>query len=60
MNEKYKWDSPMVWFLDMDRNWQAIDLINFIAETCDNDQIQDYFQSDMERDGYFEPLKSNK
>jgi len=29
------------------------DLLNFIKANCDSDDIQDYFQEDMDQDGFF-------
>lgn len=51
---RYRWEHPMDWLRDS--NVTKGDLLNFIAAEVDGDQIQDYFQSDMDADGYFVDL----
>jgi len=55
----YRWSHPIKWLRDTD-DLEYNDLINFIAKNCDGDQIQDYFQADMDEDGYFEDLDAPK
>lgn len=51
---RYRWKHPMEWLRHSSMTYG--DLLNFIQANCDDDQIQDYFQPDMEADGYFEDL----
>jgi hypothetical protein len=64
----YKWDHPLTWLYDyIDRigaynpadnpidELQAI--ARQLAEKLDGDQIQDLFQSEMDADGYFTPVR---
>ena len=63
MNDRYRYDNPHEWLeshiaeLDTDDNRiELLAIIRALASVLDNDQIQDLFQSDMDADGYFQPL----
>lgn len=56
MAQKYKWDSPQEWLIEYAGKLNAGELFNeftVLVQQMDADQIQDLYQSDMERDGYF-------
>ena len=59
-DKKYKWANPHEWLLDkIDNEWTPEEIQAFArqaARTADSDDIQDEFQSDMDADGYFDPL----
>lgn len=64
MGKEYKWDSPLDWLTDRitnllregDTATLARDFRQ-LAEIVDGDAMQDLFQSDMQADGYFQPLQ---
>ena len=52
----YKWKNPLEWLEDAIQTWSPNELkVEFIelAMRLDHDAIQDLYQSDMEKDGYF-------
>jgi hypothetical protein len=57
----YRWQSPLAWLrwkideLTIGNNIIALSTMFIVlAITLDNDQIQDVFERDMDKDGYFE------
>jgi len=61
-NERYKWGTPRAWLDDQIRT-EKISLQeawNALIWTVDNDQIQDVFQEEMDRSGYFLPIGQYK
>lgn len=55
----YKWESPRAWLIDY---LSGLDIVQLFRETMllidflDDDNIQDLYQDDMDRDGYFEEV----
>ena len=59
---QYKWPSPHAWLLSQAEHWPADMLFRAMIDLAlkhDADTIQDLFQTFMEEDGYFEPIKAN-
>jgi formylmethanofuran dehydrogenase subunit E len=57
---QYKWASPQEWVVEACQNWNDHVLRSAFIELVmkqDADTIQDLYESDMDNDGYFEPLK---
>lgn len=54
----YRWKSPYEWLEDAiyERKISANEALAALMEFIDSDEIQDVFQAEMERDGYFEDL----
>jgi hypothetical protein len=56
---KYKWDSPQEWLTGKINATDDVSVLRSIMtsviDRLDSDQIQDVFQSEMDKDGYFEP-----
>lgn len=52
----YRWESPYEWLEDAihDRKVSANEALYALMEFIDPDNIQEIFQAEMERDGYFE------
>lgn len=67
----YKYENPWEWFEEQvrenisegfyrpKRNWTISMLLQFMKENISNDDIQLFFQSEMDEDGYFEELQEN-
>lgn len=56
---RYRWNNAHAWLRWSYRHRGGVtanDLLNFIAQHIGGDEIQDYFQSDMDADGYFNDL----
>lgn len=56
---RYRWESAIEWLhwsIRQDVGVNKNDLFDFIASECNIDTISDYFQEDMDADGYFEDL----
>ena len=52
----YKWESPYDWLMDKATEWDEIQLLaelRNLAQLLGSDALQDLYQSDMEKDGYF-------
>ena len=62
--KKYKWDSPLEWLIDkvkeMDENELRQEIIFIASGYLDYDTIQDIYQSDMDKDGYFDKIGEEK
>lgn len=59
MVNKYKWDGPHEWLDDVSREWDSARLraeLMALAVRLDADELQDEFQTEMDADGYFEPI----
>ena len=62
MSKHYQWDHPAEWLTEkVNGDWfkDATELraaIFSMLEKLDGDDLQDIFQSDMDDDGYFQPL----
>lgn len=55
----YRWSHPHAWLVDASRYWDQDKLrseLLTLAIRHDSDTLQDLYQSDMEKDGYFEPI----
>jgi hypothetical protein len=54
----YRWDAPLDWLIEASDRWDAAqlraELLN-LARRLGSDDLQDEFQTDMARDGYFQP-----
>jgi len=60
---RYRWDSPFDWLSDRAKTWDEAKLrheFEQLAMGHDSDFLQDCYQSEMEEDGYFEPLNESK
>ena len=58
---KYRWNYPLEWLNEKIDTWDENTLrheLKTIAALLDSDQIQDLYESDMDKDGYFTPLKN--
>jgi hypothetical protein len=59
---KYKWENPYDWLesklLEWDLAQTRAELLS-LARRLDFDTLQDLYQSDMDKDGYFEPIEEN-
>jgi hypothetical protein len=56
---RYEWDSPYEWLMEYAAKLDTSKLyqeFGVVAEKLDSDQIQDLYQDDMERSGYFKDL----
>ena len=59
--EKYRWEHPYEWLVDKvnsgewDKNLR-VEILE-LASHLDGDTLQDIYQSDMDADNYFKPLK---
>ena len=56
----YKWAHPSEWLNDhvdnsRGNNAELFSIINALMTKCSEDDIQDLFQAEMDRDGYFTP-----
>lgn len=54
---KYKWDNVYEWLEEVSKEWSLQQLrADFMGLACkvDPDTLHDIFQSDMDKDGYFE------
>ncbi len=61
--KKYKWNNPYEWIIEKVSEWDENQLRHEIVEILshiDIDTIQDIYQSDMEKDGYFNKIKKEK
>ena len=62
---EYRWSHPIEWldhYLEApthDRD-DLIAIARQLAALLDGDQLQDLFQSEMDADGYFKPLRKAK
>ncbi len=59
---KYKYSSPYHWLDDTASQWTQVELyaaLMALAAQVDGDTIQDVFQSDMDKDGYFDAVKED-
>ncbi len=56
MTSKYKWNSPQDWLLANLGKFSKQELYSLIVSCCCGDDIQDHFQSEMNKDGYFTPI----
>lgn len=59
----HKWNHPDDWLQDVVQRHvgegnvtELASILNSVMDTLDPDDIQDIFQSEMEADGYFQPL----
>lgn len=60
MTKRYKWNNPQEWLLEQAELWPAemlLSVVRDLVSRTDADTIQDLFQSEMDKDGYFAPLK---
>jgi len=58
---KYKWDNPLEWLTEKANSWEKSELyceFMELARRMDFDTLQDIYQSDMSKDGYFEKYTS--
>lgn len=56
---KYRWPNPHEWLEAACSSWDKDRLlleVRSLAIKHDSDTLQDLYQSEMENDGYFEPL----
>jgi hypothetical protein len=57
----YRWANPHEWLFDKAHDeWtpeQLFAAFRDIVEKCDADTLQDLFQTEMDRDGYFDEIK---
>ena len=56
---RYRWDSPYEWLSESAKAWDAAQLyreLMNLARILDSDQLQDEYQDDMDRDGFFVDL----
>ena len=56
MEGKYKWDNPHDWLMEKVNTWTENELraeLRHLATLLDGDQIQEAFESEMDKDGYF-------
>lgn len=56
---KYRWRNPHEWLEAVCNSWDKDRLlleVRRLAIEHDSDTLQDLYQSEMEEDGYFEPL----
>lgn len=59
-DKKYKWDHPLAWLLETAENWDHNQLkaeFQMVVSTLDFDTLQDMYESDMDKDGYFNPIE---
>lgn len=59
--KKYRWSNPHEWLQEAVAKKQinTNDLLTLINQSVDGDQIQDLFQNDMDKDGYFDEVKED-
>jgi mRNA deadenylase 3'-5' endonuclease subunit Ccr4 len=53
----YKWDNPQHWLNDKAGEWDREKLYNaliHLTQRVDLEEIQSYYQDEMDQDGYFE------
>ncbi|MDR4483850.1 MAG: hypothetical protein R3B95_11665 [Nitrospirales bacterium] len=63
MAHKYQWDCPYSWLAEKSQEWEIERLkVEFLALAAllDSDTLQDQYQSEMDNDGYFEPIGNSK
>ena len=54
---KYKWAHPYEWLMWKATSWdlsELFDALQAVAVKHDSDTLQDIFQFEMDKDGYFE------
>lgn len=59
----YKYDNPIEWFsqyIDQLDQQEFKDLLLEIASSLDFDTLIDMFQSEMVKDGYFDPIEQEQ
>jgi hypothetical protein len=59
----YKYDSPYDWLIHVAQDWDGPKLYQelcALALRLDSDTLQDEYESDMERDGYFKDDATKK
>lgn len=59
-NHTYRWSHPYVWLEETARGWSRDRLLlelQRLAIQHDSDTLQDLYQSEMDSDGYFDPIK---
>jgi len=57
----YKWQTPWEWLEQKADEWNHTQLLaefKSLAMKLTSDDIQDEYESEMEKDGYFEPIKA--
>jgi len=57
---QYKWGSPYDWLAEKARDWGECELYSVLitlAAQVDSDMLQDLFQAEMDRDGYFKKVR---
>jgi hypothetical protein len=59
MKNHYRWSHPYAWLIDTSKYWDKERLLyelQRLAIQHDSDTLQNLYQSEMDEDGYFEPL----
>jgi hypothetical protein len=59
MKNHYRWSHPYAWLIDASKYWDKERLLyelQRLAIQHDSDTLQNLYQSEMDEDGYFEPL----
>jgi len=59
-NPTYRWDSPYEWLMEYCTDLEPSELLSVVQELAmklDSDALQDLYQSEMDADGYFTPLR---
>jgi len=55
----YRWSTPLEWLAEKAGEWDAVELqqeLLSMAQTIGFDAIQELYESDMAKDGYFEKV----
>ena len=59
---RYKWQSPLEWLVEKSKEWEPDEVLctmHDLAAKLSSDELQDLFETEMDRDGYFDEVHSH-